>query len=500
LHPFEKIHAMNKQILKDSWKYLLLLLLVSLPLFLHLYFLTIRLWDEARTAINAYEMYHSGNYLVPTYNGEADMWNLKPPLMVWLQVFFMKLIGINEWSVRLPSALAALFTCVIIILISVRYIKSFWFGCFCVLVLVTSRGYVGYHAARTGDYDTLLTLFLTLANFAFFIFLENSKTKYLYLFFFSMILAVLTKNSAALMIVPGLFIYVVVKKKLLFLLKNKHLYIGLVIFLLISSGYFFLREIYNPGYGKAIWESDFGGRYLNTLFGHKHSFWYYFGNLFDHRFIIWVFFVPFGIYFGLKNSNIRIKNLTLFSSIIALTYFLFISAAQTKLFWYALPMYPFLAIFAGTCIYHIFSKLKEKKLKHQVLPYIVVGLIFITPYILMIQSLKAKSPNHDYEICNYLRNIAQGKIDRDDFFIIYGGTFFHGEFYINLLQEQGKNIAEKNRMNIKTGDIVLICQDEIKKYLEENYEYFPLEKYNEVEVYKITDRRENVQVVVHNVN
>jgi 4-amino-4-deoxy-L-arabinose transferase-like glycosyltransferase len=467
---------MDKLILKESWKYLLLTLLISLPLFLHLDFLTVRLWDEGRTAINAYEMYHSGNYLVPTYHGEPDMWNLKPPFMVWLQVFFIKLFGVNEWAFRLPSALAALFTCVIMMLVSVRYLKNFWFGFICVLVLVTSRGYVGYHAARTGDYDTLLTLFLTLGNFAFFIFLEKSKPKYLYLFFLSMILAVYTKNSAAFMIVPGLFVYVLCKKKLFFLLKNKYLYIGLALFLVISFGYFFLREIYNPGYGKAIWESDFAGRYLTTLFDHKHSFWYYFGNLFDHRFIIWVFFVPFGIYFGLKNRDTGIKNLTLFSSIVALTYFLLISSAQTKLFWYALPMYPFLAILAGVCVYHFFTTIKEKKnLKQKALPYIVVALIFIAPYILIMLSLKAKFPNHDYDVCNYLRNIAQGKTEKDDFFVLHEGTFFHGEFYINLLHEQGKNIAVKNQWHIKTGDVVLISQEEVKRHLEENYVYFSLE-------------------------
>jgi len=56
------------------------------------------------------------------------MWNTKPPLMIWCQVISMKLLGINEWAIRLPSALAALFTCAIIMLIAVRYVKNFWFG------------------------------------------------------------------------------------------------------------------------------------------------------------------------------------------------------------------------------------------------------------------------------------------------------------------------------------------------------------------------------------
>lgn len=36
--------------------------------------------DEARHGINAYEMMQSGDYVVTTYRGEPDYWNLKPPL------------------------------------------------------------------------------------------------------------------------------------------------------------------------------------------------------------------------------------------------------------------------------------------------------------------------------------------------------------------------------------------------------------------------------------
>ena len=63
---------MNKEFLKNNWKYLLVLLLIFVPLFQHLGSLTIRIWDESRLAINAYEMYHHGNYLIPTFNGEPD--------------------------------------------------------------------------------------------------------------------------------------------------------------------------------------------------------------------------------------------------------------------------------------------------------------------------------------------------------------------------------------------------------------------------------------------
>ena len=36
--------------------------------------------DESRHGANAYEMLQSGDYVVSTYQGEVDYFNLKPPL------------------------------------------------------------------------------------------------------------------------------------------------------------------------------------------------------------------------------------------------------------------------------------------------------------------------------------------------------------------------------------------------------------------------------------
>ena len=145
----------------NTFKYLLIALLISVPIFGHLDTLPIRIWDESRLAVNANEMQKDGDFIVTHFYGQPDMWNTKPPLMIWLQAFFMKTIGAGELAVRLPSALAAFFTSITLLVFFRRYI-SFWFGSISVMILVTSSGYIGLHASRTGDYDTLLTLFTTL--------------------------------------------------------------------------------------------------------------------------------------------------------------------------------------------------------------------------------------------------------------------------------------------------------------------------------------------------
>jgi 4-amino-4-deoxy-L-arabinose transferase-like glycosyltransferase len=106
------IKNINKEIIV---KIILFLLLTYPPIFLHLGSLPIRIWDESRLAINAYEMNKDGDFLVTHFSGMPDMWNTKPPLMIWLQVFFIKLFGVGELALRLPSAIAAFLTCVFIL-------------------------------------------------------------------------------------------------------------------------------------------------------------------------------------------------------------------------------------------------------------------------------------------------------------------------------------------------------------------------------------------------
>ena len=71
------------------------------------------------------------------------------------------MIGVNETAIRLPSAFAALFTGLLLLWFFLKYRRDFWAGFSAVLVLVTTQGYVDFHAARTGDCDALLTLFMT---------------------------------------------------------------------------------------------------------------------------------------------------------------------------------------------------------------------------------------------------------------------------------------------------------------------------------------------------
>lgn len=86
------------------WGFLVLIIIVAIPIFGHLDELPIQLWDESRLANNALEMSRSGNLIVTTWAKVPDMWNTKPPFLIWQQALLIKLLGPVDIAIRLPSA------------------------------------------------------------------------------------------------------------------------------------------------------------------------------------------------------------------------------------------------------------------------------------------------------------------------------------------------------------------------------------------------------------
>jgi len=76
--------------------------------------------DEAIRAIVAYEMLQSGNYIVPTING--DPYYYKPPLYNWVIALSYQLFGeVSEWTTRVPTVVLLFGFCTHIYLIVKRH-------------------------------------------------------------------------------------------------------------------------------------------------------------------------------------------------------------------------------------------------------------------------------------------------------------------------------------------------------------------------------------------
>jgi len=480
-------------------KYIILAALAYMPLFGHLDNLPIRAWDEARLAINAYEMHRNGNMIVTYFDGQPEDWNTKPPLMIWLQVFFMKIIGVNELAIRLPSALAALGTCLTILLFSIQYLKKFWFGFIAVMFLITSQAYIHIHSTRTGDYDALLTLFTTLSGIYFFLFYETKRPKQLYLFFVFTTLAVLTKSITGLLFIPALVVYSILRNQFIPLLKNRHFYYGLLSFCVVVFGYYLLREFYQPGYISLVQQNELGGRYLNVLENHEHPFWYYYSKFIGSNLFPWPLLLPCGLILGLVIRNVRMRRLTLFASIMILTFFLIISFSKTKLEWYDVPLFPFLSLLAAVFVNYIFEFFKNLKranqtLTNNILPFIFLFLVFITPYQKIInKTYLPKEQAHDkdaYEIGYYLKEALRKKHYLNGAYLLYDGYYAQNQFYVHILNDRGVRIDFKDYDKLEDGDVVIASQSNIKQYIEANYSSEVIKTNGNIVTYKIHGRKQ----------
>jgi 4-amino-4-deoxy-L-arabinose transferase-like glycosyltransferase len=115
--------------------------------------------DEARYGVSAWEMLQNRSFVVTTYAGVREYWNLKPPLGYWLMALSFRLFGPTPFALRFPSALCALGA-----VAGTLWLGRRWFGrresLLAGLILATAFGFLSNHGARSGDLDAPLTLLL----------------------------------------------------------------------------------------------------------------------------------------------------------------------------------------------------------------------------------------------------------------------------------------------------------------------------------------------------
>ncbi len=465
----------------------ILLIICYFPLFFFLDSLPIQLYDEARLAINAIEMADNGNFLITHYGYEPDMWNTKPPLLIWLQVLCYKIFGYGELAVRMPTALAALATVLFIGVFCWKKLERPIVGIAAIGVLLTTSGYITKHVTRTGDYDTLLILFTVLFLFTFFQFVhsEQKKEKRKLLFFSALwlALAVLTKSVAGLLFLPAAVIYILLNKQFVSILKSKDTYLAAGLFLIMVGSYYCLREYYNPGYLQAVWENELGGRYFETLENNDAPFGFYFKNIWQGRFIPWLLFVPVGLFVGYKEKG-RVQNIVLFLLIAAISYLLIISFANTKLRWYDAPVFPLLAVISALGIEKISLFLNNRFKLNQA---IFLVILFAVPYFITIRSLYTTSAGdqmHHYGL--FLRKLPHYK----EYTIVNIGYSSHISFYQKIYNRQGYGIVHDSPSNLKVGDTAMFCEEEPKRVLNERFRYEMLEESWGCILVKVVERLE----------
>jgi len=479
---------------------ILLLLLMAMPLFAHLGGLVIRQWDEARLSVNAWEMMKSGNILVTTYNGEPDLWNTKPPLLIWLQALLLAGGLQPELALRIPSAVAAVFTILMLYVFAARFTQNLWLAFAAALVLLTAPALTANHAARAGDYDATMVFFTTLSALTFWVFLEKGNKKWFLICCLALALGVLTKSVQALLFLPGLAIYALYRRKLLALLWSRTFLMGFVIFLVPVAGFYLSREWAAPGYLNAVVENELLGRYLTVIEFHDQPRWFYYHNLVNERYKPYLLLMLPGFVAGIWSQQQGIRNLTVFATLLTITYFAVITAGKTKLFWYDLPMLPFMALLAALGILaiiqlvtEVLSRFVKPSWPILALPVLVLTLFCYKPYEKAIKrAYKPKDAYWErdtYIMSHYLRNALRGKHDLQDTYVLYEGYNTMMMVYLHQLRDQGVNTEYRYFKTLKPGDKVVTYQPQIKEYLLEHFDAEVVSEYKETTTYQLIEKQ-----------
>ncbi|MDF7811731.1 glycosyltransferase family 39 protein [Hymenobacter sp. YC55] len=436
----------------------------------------ILIWDEGRLAVNAAEMEQNGNWLVTYFDGKPDMWNTKPPLLIWLEVLSLRLLGYSETAFRLPTMIASVVTTGLVYFFSYRQLKNLWGAVFAVLILVTATGYNDLHTARTGDYDTMLTFWVTIAALAFFRYLERQRPVDFIWTATALALATLTKGVAGLFWAPAFLLYAIYRRRLLWLLRRPEVYGGVVAFLAAVLGYYFAREQYNPGYIAAVSENELGGRMLATLEDHLHPWHWYLESMYDGEFMPWVVLFPVSLLLVWRFSTLSVqRHFTMFAGLIVVLHMLIISSSSTKLEWYDMPMYPLAAMVIGLSLGILLEAILAWQYKQgdvQAAAFVAVFFtmgLFTVPVVRMYQRVtelfegRREDPTLSYGF--QIKAMATQKPDLTTY-TLYSNTGYNASMMYYRMAAQAKykhTVALKwnqQLAELKTGDVVVLCGKE----------------------------------------
>jgi 4-amino-4-deoxy-L-arabinose transferase-like glycosyltransferase len=311
------------------------------------------LWDrdEPRYARVTAEMVESGNYLVPTFNGEV--WFDKPILLYWLMSVPVRLLGPSELACRLPSVFGTAVTLLLTFFIGKKLFdaKS---GLWAEAILATTllMLFVGSSALVDG-----IAMPFIVGAMAIFIGRQGEKIRAIDSGAIGVLMGLGMLAKGPLGLLP-VFVMIVVlwfgRENIGGFIRN---FIWVLIAVVIAAGIFLLwaipanratdGELYKVFFGKHI-----VGRALSPMEGHGGNFFKYlpyYPAIMVAGFFPWVIFLPgaFSVIISKRIGNAGAQNILLSWIIVTVVLMTFVA---TKLPHYILFAWPAMAIMVGGTI------------------------------------------------------------------------------------------------------------------------------------------------------
>lgn len=355
---------------------LLWLTLVFIGLASRSYFPT----DETRYVTVAWNMWLSGDYLVPTLNDVA--YSHKPPLLFWLINLGWKLFGVNDWWPRIVPSLFALAS----VLMTQRIASLLWPNQVqiqknVVFILLSCGLWVVFSTALM--FDMMIAFFTLLGLYGLLIAHLHQKFKGWMMFSLAIGGGLLAKGPTVLVqLLPSALLAIWWSSQKNLNLKNWYLPIFCSVILGIFIALLWAIPAGNRGgetYRNAIFWGQTAHRLVNA-FDHSRPFWWYLPTL-PLLFFPWFFWGSF----WRSLANIKLNELDLgakFCLAWLIPVFIAFSIINGKQVHYILPLFPAVALLIARSIENVSC---TKNLKQDILPIciataLVGGVLVALPF------------------------------------------------------------------------------------------------------------------------
>ncbi|HEY3385156.1 MAG TPA: hypothetical protein VGK46_01525 [Saprospiraceae bacterium] len=370
----------------------MLLLIMSIPAFYLLGVPAIYIWDEAVYVNASLDMADGASWWLPV-NGE---YNTKPPLVLWLQALFLKIIPSAEWAVRLPSAFAVTGILFLLNMGLKRWRFDIWSRMLVMVCFVGHEGFIRHHIARTGDLDAVMTFFVVGYVMVVLDAIKHNRwtSKHSFWFFTMVILTFYAKSIAGWMMLAPLGLIWILSP-----LRNVVFTLRFWLYALLSLGlcllYYGVREIMQPGFLPLVWKSEYQRMFTNVMPWHEHGASYYFTNFVILKtYTPWIYVLAALCVYGMVLLKDKVvKHHLLHWMILAFGYMLIITYPAVKLEWYDAPAYPFFALIMGVSIGYLLGKIE---LPWKLIVLIPIGWILWRKFDFIESDIQPKHP-FEYE-------------------------------------------------------------------------------------------------------
>jgi outer membrane protein assembly factor BamB len=315
--------------------------------------------DEQTYSQWAYHMVKTGDYLTPWAYGAISFEIGKPPLLMWLMSLAYQVFGVTNFASRIWTAGFGAMSLVLVFYLG-KKLYNRPVGFMSAIVLGTFLTFNLF--ARYAMTDVPLTCF-ALASIYFFVLSEEKenpiRNAVLSGLFFG--LALMTKQIAALLIPVIIFAYLVATRKNLRFLFTKTftLFWGSGV-LLFSPWLTYMAT----RFGNQFWQWYFiyadVTRSASSIEDHFAGYLFYFNYLANNENWLWIALLPFATglcaYRAFAKHKKQDALIFLWMAIVLLVF----SLAQTRIYWYIMPVFPAFSIAIAALLYQIAKEVSQR--------------------------------------------------------------------------------------------------------------------------------------------